>query len=204
MKLFLEILRLWGVQERAVRSVSRDFAEKRLNEEQLKQVMNLYGEYLIRLAFLYVKDWAVAEDIVQEVFIAYYRKSNQFEERSSLKTYLSKIAINKCHDHLRSWKNKRSYLTEAMGQLVSRAQTPEEAFDQHSAQAVLMGNVLELPIKYREVVLLYYYQEFTTKEISRLLSCSENTVKTRLRRAKVLLKDKIDSQEWEGLLDEQI
>lgn len=88
--------------------------------------------------------------------------------------------------------------------MVSRAQTPEEAFDQHSAQAVLMRNVLELPIKYREVVLLYYYQEFTTKEISRLLSCSENTVKTRLRRAKVLLKDKIDSQEWEGLLDEQI
>jgi len=204
MKLFLKILRLWGVHERAVRSVSRDFAEKSLNEEQLKQVLNLYGEYLIRLAFLYVKDWAVAEDIVQEVFIAYYRKSSQFEERSSLKTYLSKIAINKCHDHLRSWKNKRSYLTEAMGQLVSRTQTPEEAFDQHSAQAVLMRNVLELPIKYREVVLLYYYQEFTTKEISRLLSCSENTVKTRLRRAKVLLKDKIDSNEWEGLLDEQI
>lgn len=204
MKLFLKILRLWGVQERAVRSVSRDFAEKRLNEEQLKQVMNLYGEYLIRLAFLYVKDWAVAEDIVQEVFIAYYRKSSQFEERSSLKTYLSKIAINKCHDHLRSWKNKRSFLTDSMGQLISRSQTPEEVFDQQSAQAVLMGKVLELPIKYREVVLLYYYQEFTTKEISHLLSCSENTVKTRLRRAKVLLKDKIDSQEWEGLLDEQI
>ena len=141
---------------------------------------------------------------MQEVFLAYYQKSSQFEERSSLKTYLSKIAINKCHDHLRSWKNKRSFLTESMGQLVSRSQTPEEAFDQQSAQTVLMAKVLELPIKYREVVLLYYYQEFTTKEISRLLSCSENTVKTRLRRAKVLLKDKIDSREWEGLLDEQI
>ncbi|WKA49407.1 sigma factor-like helix-turn-helix DNA-binding protein [Planococcus liqunii] len=62
-------------------------------------------------------------------------------------------------------------------------------------QANLTRKVLGLPIKYREAVLLYYYQEFATKEISRLLNCPENTVKTRLRRAKKLLKDQVDASE---------
>jgi len=171
-------------------------------KEQLKGVMDEHGEYLIRLAYLYVKDWAAAEDIVQEVFITYYQKAAQFQQRASLKTYLSKITINKCHDHLRSWKNRRSIFTESLGQLISRNQTPEEAVEQLSGQAALMKTVLSLPIHYREAILLYYYQEFTTKEISQLLGCSENTVKTRLRRAKNLLKDKMDAREWEGLLDE--
>lgn len=173
-------------------------------KEQLKEAMDEHGEYLIRLAYLYVKDWAAAEDIVQEVFLAYYQRAEQFQQRASLKTYLSKIAVNKCHDHLRSWKNRRSLFTESIGQLISRNKTPEEAVEQLSGQAVLMKKVLALPIHYREAILLYYYQEFTTKEISQVLGCSENTVKTRLRRAKSLLKEKIHAQEWEGLLDEQI
>lgn len=183
--------------------MSRDYREK-LEEERLEQVMDQYGEYLIRFAYLYVKDWPVAEDIVQEVFISYYQKAHQFEQRSSLKTYLSKITINKCHDHLRSWKNKRSLFSGAIGSLISGAKSPEEAYERRSGQAKLIKKVLELPIKYREVILLYYYHELTGSEISRLLDCSENTVKTRLKRAKALLKEQIDPREWEGLPDEQL
>ena len=73
---------------------------------------------------------------------------------------------------------------------------------QHKDQSNLTYKVLELPIKYREVILLFYYQEFTSKEISELLNCSENTVKTRLRRAKDLLRKKVDLREWEGMQDE--
>lgn len=204
MKLFLEILRLWGVQERVGCSMAGDYKEKNLSEEQLKQTMDQYGEYLIRLAYLYVKDWQAAEDIMQEVFLAYYRKVDQFEQRSSLKTYLSKMTINKCHDHLRSWKNRRSFFSTSIGNLISRSHTPEEAVVQQSGQADLMSKVMELPIKYREVILLYYYQECNGNEISQLLDCSENTVKTRLKRAKALLKDQVDPREWEGLPDEQI
>ncbi|WKA56522.1 sigma-70 family RNA polymerase sigma factor [Planococcus shixiaomingii] len=184
--------------------MARDDAETSLSEEQLKQAMDQYGEYLIRLAYLYVKDWAIAEDIMQEVFLTYYRKADQFEQRSSLKTYLSKMTINKCHDHLRSWKNRQSFFSESIGNLISRSHTPEEAVVEQSGQADLMGKVMELPIKYQEVILLYYYQEFNGNEISQLLDCSENTVKTRLKRAKALLKDQVSLREWEGLPDEQI
>jgi len=202
MKLILKNLRLLVVQEGVMGAVKEESRKRNLTEEQLEQVMDQHGEYLIRLAYFYLKDWSIAEDIIQEVFIAYYRKANQFEQRSSLKTYLSRITINKCHDHLRSWKNRRFIFSELIGNPNSKS--PENLYEEQTGQTNLTNRVLALPVKYREVILLYYYQEFTGKEISLLLNCSENTVKTRMRRAKALLKEQVDPKEWEGLLDEQI
>ena len=61
-----------------------------------------HTDYLLRIAYLYVKDWQSAEDIVQDTFLTYYAKFEQFAERSSLKTYLVRITINKCKDYLKS------------------------------------------------------------------------------------------------------
>lgn len=183
--------------------MARDLNESKISDKQMENIMDSCGEELIRLAYFYVQDWQAAEDIVQEAFLSYYQKSHQFENRSSLKTYLSKITINKCHDHLRSWKNKRSLFTDTIGELLSDCKSPEENVEVRAGQANLTRKVLGLPIKYRETILLYYYQEFSTKEISHLLNCPENTVKTRLRRAKKLLKDQVDASEWEGFQDEQ-
>ncbi|TFD94375.1 sigma-70 family RNA polymerase sigma factor [Jeotgalibacillus sp. R-1-5s-1] len=173
-----------------------------VSDSHMEEVMDGYGEYLIRLAFLYVKDWSAAEDMVQEVFITYYQKSSQFENRSSLKTYLAKITVNKCHDHLRSWKNKRSMLSVSMKHLLSADKSPEESFEHRETENELALCVLALPVKYREVIILYYYQELSITEMSGVLSCSDNTVKTRLRRAKKILQTKLDVETWEGLLDE--
>ncbi len=92
--------------------------------EQLAAIMDEHGEYCLRVAYLYVKDWAIAEEIVQDVFYAYYRQQERFEQRSSLKTYLVKITVHKSHDYLRSWKNKRLMLFEKLHIGVSR-RTPE-------------------------------------------------------------------------------
>ncbi|WKA49408.1 sigma-70 family RNA polymerase sigma factor [Planococcus liqunii] len=99
--------------------MARDIRESEISDEQMEKIMDNCGEELIRLAYFYVKDWQAAEDIVQEVFLSYYQKSHQFDKRSSLRTYLSKITINKCHDHLRSWKNKRALFTDAVRKKVS-------------------------------------------------------------------------------------
>lgn len=174
----------------------------KLTDEEMKKIMDSHGEYLIRLAYFYVKNWEAAEDIMQEVFISYYRKSTQFDQRASLKTYLSKITVNKCHDHLRSWRNKRSLFSNSLGSLISPGKSPEESYIVRTEKSNLTNKIFELPVKYREVILLFYYQEFTSKEISELLNCSENTVKTRIRRAKDLLRQKVDLKEWEGMQDE--
>ncbi|SDI13542.1 RNA polymerase sigma-70 factor, ECF subfamily [Planococcus glaciei] len=183
--------------------MARNLNESKVSDEQMEKIMDSCGEELIRLAYFYVQDWQAAEDIVQQAFLAYYQKAHQFENRSSLKTYLSKITINKCHDHLRSWKNKRALFTDTIENLMSGGKSPEENVEVRSGQANLTRKVLGLPIKYREAILLYYYQEFTTKEISHLLNSQENTIKTRMRRAKKLLKDQVDASEWEGFQDEQ-
>lgn len=163
--------------------------------------MEEHGEYCLRVAYLYVKDWAIAEEIVQDVFFAYYRQQERFEQRSSLKTYLVKITVHKSHDYLRSWKNKRHILFEKLHIGVSK-RTPETNLLEKDERRIVTAALFELPIIYREVIILYYYQELKVREIAEVLACTENTVKTRLRRARQILQGKLDKSHWEVLEDD--
>lgn len=109
--------------------MAKNYGDKNLSEEQIEQVMDEHGEYLLRLIYLYIKNWSTAEDILQEVFFYYYQIANQFEHRSSLKTYLSKMAINRCHDHLRSWKNKRIVFSDAVENLIFSPISTEKTYE---------------------------------------------------------------------------
>jgi len=169
--------------------------------EHLAAVMEEHGEYCLRVAYLYVKDWAIAEEIVQDVFFAYYRQQDRFEQRSSLKTYLVKITVHKSHDYLRSWKNKRHLLVEKL-HIGSSKRTPEKTLLAKDERKTLTLALFGLPIPYREVVILYYYQELKVREIADILLCTENTVKTRLHRARKLLQDRLDPSEWEVIMDD--
>lgn len=164
---------------------------------ELQQIMREHGDYLMRLSYVYVKSWAVAEDIVQDVFIKFYESSTNFEARASLKTYLSKMTIHKSCDYLRSvkgrltilqnvWKN--SNLTEKSAEM----RTLQKLKENEVAQAVF-----QLPLKYREIIVLYYYEELTTVKIAALLSIPENTVKTRLKRGREQLKGKLTPRDGE-------
>lgn len=163
--------------------------------------MEEHGEYCLRVAYLYVKDWAIAEEIVQDVFFAYYRQQERFEQRSSLKTYLVKITVHKSHDYLRSWKNKRHILFEKLYIGVSK-RSPETNLIEKDERRIVTVALFELPINYREVIILYYYQELKVREIAEVLACTENTVKTRLRRARQILQEKLDKSHWEVLEDD--
>jgi len=169
--------------------------------EHLAAIMDEHGEYCLRVAYLYVKDWAVAEEIVQDVFFAYYRQQERFEQRSSLKTYLVKITVHKSHDYLRSWKNKRHILLEKLHIDVSK-RTPEKELLEKDDRRILTTALFELPLPYREVLILYYYQELKIREIAEILASTENTVKTRLRRARQMLQEKLDKNDWEVLGDD--
>lgn len=168
--------------------------------EHLKEVMEAYGEYCIRVAYLYVKDWAAAEEIVQDVFLAYYKQQHRFAGRSSLKTYLVKITVHKSHDYLRSWKRKVGLF------MPTKAGTPSvEAIKiQQEQQSELLDALLKLPIKYREILLLHYYDDYKIREIADILQVSESTVKTRLVRGRDKLKTLLQDFEWEVLLYDEM
>lgn len=78
----------------------------------IEKIIEVHGDYLLKVAYLYVKNTATAEDIVQDVLIAFYQKQEQFRQESSLRTYLVKMTVNRSHDYLRSWKSKRLTLLE--------------------------------------------------------------------------------------------
>ena len=161
------------------------------NEDDLlfEEHVRAYGEGLLRLAYTYVGNRTIAEDIVQEVFIKAYQKREGFRGDASYKTYLYRITINTCHDYFRSWSYKNTRVSSFIQQAFkNNDQSAEEIVQNRDDNLVLGKAVMGLPIKYREVIVLYYYKDLTIPEIAKLLDYSANTVKTRLRRGRELLK----------------
>ena len=72
----------------------------------MEQIVEQYGEYLYHLSYLYMKDFQLAEEITQDVLIKYLLHKDDFRKDASLKTYLTRITINCCHDELRKQKRK--------------------------------------------------------------------------------------------------
>lgn len=161
---------------------------------EMDQLMNEHSRYLVRIAYLYVKNWSTAEDVVQEVFITYFRKSDQFRNEASLKTYLTKMTANRSKDYLRSWKHKKDVLFDTV---FTSVKSTEELLLEQERLASLEKNLFQLPLKYREPLILFYYDEQSITEIANYLQLNENTVKTRLRRAKHQLKEFFDQEDEE-------
>ena len=159
-----------------------------MNKLEFQEIMEQHGDYLVRLAYVYVKEWATAEDIVQDVFVKFFETSSKYEQRATLKTYLAKMTINRSCDHLRSVKGRFQILKRYwQPETLFKADTEKEMLDKFTQNSVA-ASVFALPLKYREVIVLYYYDDMTSREIANLLNLPENTVKTRLKRAKAQLK----------------
>ncbi|MED3575337.1 sigma-70 family RNA polymerase sigma factor [Cytobacillus praedii] len=165
-----------------------------LEEKELiiDQLMQEYSDDLLHLVYTYVKNRTTAEDLTQEIFIKCYEKLGQFNQRSSIKTWVYRIACNHCKDYLRSWHYRKITLNEKIFDYIpSKSIHVEEEIIAKNEEESLTQAVMNLPIKYRETVFLHYYEEMPLAEISKVTSVNINTIKTRLKRAKELLKDKL-------------
>ncbi len=162
-----------------------------MTEYELEQMMNQYGDYIARTCYIYLKDWALAEDAVQEVFIKAYKHMSEFRKESSEKTWLTSIAINICKNYVRtSWFRKVQIGIEK----IEAYNTLEDELLNQINQSELLKQVMDLPIKYREVILLYYYQDFKINEIVEILGISESSIKMRLNRGRKKLKDDFEEE----------
>ncbi|WP_408009040.1 sigma-70 family RNA polymerase sigma factor [Pseudalkalibacillus sp. A8] len=164
-------------------------------DEIIELMMDQFGEKLTRLAYTYVKDWGKAEDIVQEAFVACYTKLDTFRGESSVKTWIYRITINRCHDYHRTWSFRNLQFTDKISRWIKGdTHTPEADLIAKDESEALAKQVLALPLKYREVLLLYYFEELSIQEISLMLLTNESTIKTRLHRGRQLLKEFISSE----------
>ena len=153
-----------------------------------EDLVDHYGEELMRLAYTYVKNKQVAEDIIQDVFLRAYEKREAFKGHSTYRTYLYRMTINRCYDHLRSWSYKNERISDKISSFFQSRNSTEGDVISNDERHTIGKEVLSLDLKYREVIVLYYYKELSIDEVATILACSSNTIKTRLRRTREQLK----------------
>lgn len=149
-------------------------------------LVDRYKNHLFAAAFHICKNAADAEDAVQETFLQYLITETQFENEQHIRAWLIRVAINKAKDISRSlWRNKSVPLEDYMAELTF--ETPESE--------ILFEQVMRMPEKYRIVIHLFYYEDYSVREIAGILNLTENNVKVRLNRGRKLLRKKMGGME---------
>ncbi|SEH60981.1 RNA polymerase sigma-70 factor, ECF subfamily [Ruminococcus flavefaciens] len=151
-----------------------------MTTEQMAELYDKYKNAVYRMAFAYCKNKADAEDIMQETFIKLFTADIRFEDSDKEKSWLLKVTVNKCKDMFRSLRYKYSLTAIPLEEASLVYETPEESEVYHA--------VMSLPTKYRLVIHLYYYEDYSVKEISRITGNNESAVQTQLYRARKKLK----------------
>lgn len=157
-------------------------------EVQIAELVDEHSKKIYLLAYSYVQDKGSAEDIAQEVFLKCYKNLKRFRGEASIQTWLYRITVNTAKDHLRKksfqlLKNPTSFFDNFL-----RSQSSEQLYIEREENREVLDYVYDLPRKYREVIVLHYFHEQTVTEVSQTLDLNLNTVKTRLSRARNLLK----------------
>lgn len=155
-----------------------------------KIVIEKYFDMIYHLALSQVKNRNNADDIVQEVFLKYIQSSKTFESDEHIKAWLIRVTINCSHSFFTaSWFKKTVPLED------------ELVFEMEEKSDVYYA-VLELPVKYRTVIHLFYYEDMSIAEISRTLRIKETTIKSQLSRGREMLRQKLKGgpeSVWEDL-----
>ena len=159
---------------------------KKLPLEVTDEVVRYYSPMIYRIALTKTQSSHDADDIFQDVFLKLCLNEKPFESEEHRKAWLIKVTINCCNSHFTApWRKNVDTLEDAI-----ISQIPDE-----STEVCDLGDgpdvysqVLKLPQNMREVVLLYYYEEMSIREISQILQTSEVNIKKRLSRARQKLK----------------
>jgi RNA polymerase sigma-70 factor (ECF subfamily) len=135
-------------------------------------------------------DASIAEDLVQEVFLAAPAAMRNYRRDAELRTFLVSIAVNKAKHHVRAAIRARRMLEKLAGEPAPRAEgTPEEDSERRQLCAELQRALDQLPIEQRVVVVLCAVEERTAAETAAIVGAPENTVRTRLFHAKRKLRE---------------
>jgi len=134
-----------------------------------------------------------ASDFTQEVFIKAYRSLSRFEGRSRFSTWLYKIAYNTAINEVNRRKEYFSLAEEDAEKLVNNGETPERVTLRNAAKEAVLTAIKELPERFRICIDLFFFYDRSYQEIEAITGFPVNTIKSHVFRAKILLKEKLDS-----------
>lgn len=158
---------------------------------RFEQIVERYQEQVVRMCFLYLCDRTLAEDAMQETFLKVYRAMDSFRGDSSERTWIMRIAMRTCYDM------NHSGWFRVINRHVTPDMVPEAAVPFEEDDDELMSAVTRLPIRLREVILLYYYQRMTVNEVADTLGISQSSVSGRLQRGRDKLKAMLEGSEFD-------
>lgn len=156
--------------------------------QDVDRLMQQYGSQLLRLCTLLLRDASLAQDAVQDAFLKAYRQHGTWRGEASEKTWLTAIAVNVCRDY------RRSGWFRHVAREKDVADLPEPRADFAFPDNTVITEVMGLPEKYREVILLRYYQSMKQKDIAKALRLSDRAVRLRLQKANAILRERL--KEW--------
>ena len=143
------------------------------------QIVSKYADTVYRVALSYTRSHQDAEDVVQNTFMKLLIKKPEFENEEHIKKWLIKVAVNECKNLWNTYWRKNVDSLDTM--------VVEPSFEEEKHREIYEA-VMALPKKYRIVVYLYYYEGYSTKEVSEMIGMKDATVRTNLARARKLLK----------------
>ena len=153
-------------------------------EDRITRLMTSYGDDVLRVCYLFLKEHSTAQDASQTTFVKAWQAISTLRDGGTERAWLMRIAVNTCKTILRSREHRLYAHSPALDDL------PLSTEDELPDDTVLRA-VLDLPEKYREVVVLHYYQSLSSTEVAKVLRVPQATVLTRLHRARKLLESKL-------------
>lgn len=153
----------------------------------IQELIERYRNSLFVAAFQICKNREDAEDVVQDTFLQYHTNKKEYESEEHIRAWLLRVAINKAKNvNLTFWRRNKQPLEDYIEDLTFETKEAGNLFEA----------VLALPEKYRVVIHLFYYEDYSVKEIAGVLKVSESNVKVRLSRGRMMLREAL-KEEWE-------
>lgn len=152
-----------------------------MTDNEMTEIYNRNVLSVYRLCFSYLKNVTDTEDIVQETFVKAFMRDKTFENERHEKGWLIMTAGNMCKDLLSHWWRKNRNLDDYETLQAKAGFDIDETFIE----------IMKLPPKYKTVIYMYYYEEYSTREISEILKKNKSTVCSLLKRGREILKERL-------------
>lgn len=158
--------------------------------QRLEQWITQYADDILRICFIYLRNRSQAEDAMQDTFLKAWQHMRSVQDNNA-KVWLMRIAVNTCHDYHRSKWFRHIDMKKALEDL------PPQVMTALPQDHELLMDVYRLPEKQKQVILLYYYQNMTLKDVAECLSISCSAVHKRLQKAQQLLRCELERSDFD-------
>lgn len=174
-----------------------------LRREDIEALIARQKNSICKLAYCYMKNTDDVQDVYQSVFEKYLKALPSFESEEHEKAWFITTTVNTCKNMCSSswYKKVFAFQNDELQQQIEDKQTSNTNYYSNSddTHEELLNAIMQLPDKYRVVIHLYYYEEYSTAQIAKLTGSSVSAVKTRLNRARNMLKKSLQISITGGL-----